>query len=182
MTVLNPTLGTKDLMGRLHSHDTLIHDLSAAAIAGQIAGLVMAVVVMLVFGLFLGKSPLYPVQVIGSLIFGEEALRGLHVPALLTGLILHQLGPSLFWGLVFGLGVYAFKLEGTIKLATLGLLVGIFSQAMDSNVLVPAAFQAMGSPDLWAREVPVAWSWAAHVVYGLCLAVYSEAERWLDRL
>jgi hypothetical protein len=179
MTVLNPSFGFKGMLGRLHSHETLTHDLSAAVIAGQIAGLVMAVVVMLVFALILGKSPLYPVQVIGSLIFGEEGLRGFHFPAFLTGLLLHQLGPSLFWGLVFGLCVYALKVEGTTQLAILGLVIGIFSQVADASILVPAAYQMMGTPDLWAREVPALWSWAAHVVFGLCLVVYSEADRWL---
>lgn len=54
-------------------------------ITGQIAGLIMAVVVMIVFTL-LGKGPLYPVQVIGSAVFGESALQGLHVGAILAGL------------------------------------------------------------------------------------------------
>src|SRR5512140_2837620 len=77
------------------------HDLATGVLAGQIAGLVMAVVVMLVFTLFLGKGPLYPVQVIGSFIYGDAALHGLNVPALIAGLLLHQLGPALFWGAVF---------------------------------------------------------------------------------
>src|SRR5437868_14592290 len=72
-------------------------------LTGQIAGLIMAVVVMFVFAVFLGKNPLYPVQVIGSALFGESALQGINIGAILTGLILHQLGPSLLWGFVFGL-------------------------------------------------------------------------------
>src|SRR4051812_11887645 len=74
----------------------------SGVITGQIAGLIMAVVVMFVFAVFLGKSPLYPVQVIGSLVFGKAALEGFHLGALLAGLLLHQLGPSLLWGFVFG--------------------------------------------------------------------------------
>jgi hypothetical protein len=76
--------------------------IAAGAIAGQIAGLIMAVVVMAVFTIFLGKGPLYPVQVIGSFIFGDAAIQGFNLPALLAGLVLHQAGPSLFWGVVFG--------------------------------------------------------------------------------
>ena len=51
-------------------------------ITGQIAGLIMAVVVMLVFTIFLGKGPLYPVQVIGSTVYGDKALHGFHAGAL----------------------------------------------------------------------------------------------------
>src|SRR3954468_17305540 len=71
-------------------------------VTGQIAGLIMAVVVMIVFTVFLGKNPLFPVQVIGSTLFGAEALNGIHIGAVLAGLVLHQFGPSLLWGVLFG--------------------------------------------------------------------------------
>src|SRR5262245_55208930 len=74
----------------------------SGVVTGQIAGLVMAVVVMAVFALFLGKSPLYPVQVIGSALLGESALVGTNFAAILVGLVLHQAGPSLLWGATFG--------------------------------------------------------------------------------
>src|SRR4051812_18174177 len=77
--------------------------LIAGILTGQAAGLIMAVVVMAVFTIFLGHGPLYPVQVIGSTVFGEAALQGYPIPAILAGLVLHQAGPSLFWGAVFGL-------------------------------------------------------------------------------
>ena len=51
--------------------------LLSGIVTGQVAGLIMAVVVMLVFAVFLGKNPLYPVQVIGSALLGEVALQGL---------------------------------------------------------------------------------------------------------
>src|SRR5882672_7044884 len=72
MTVFTPTFGSKGFMDRMHNRMTVEHDMTAAVIAGQFAGLVMAVVVMLVFGVILGKSPLFPVQVIGSLFFGDQ--------------------------------------------------------------------------------------------------------------
>src|SRR5437868_10194516 len=77
--------------------------LISGIVTGQVAGLIMAVVVMIVFAVFLGKSPLYPVQVIGSVLFGESALQGFHFGALLAGLVLHQAGPSLLWGVIYGL-------------------------------------------------------------------------------
>src|SRR6187399_1514364 len=115
----------------------------AGALSGQIAGLIMAVVVMAVFTLFLGKGPLYPVQVIGSFVFGDAALQGFHVPAFLTGLVLHQLGPALFWSLVFGLIVYKCQVNGGPALWALGAATGLLSQAVDVNLILPAAMTAL---------------------------------------
>ena len=146
--------------------------LAAGAIAGQIAGLVMAVVMMAVFTIFLGKSPLYPVQVIGSFVFGDAALQGFHLPALLAGLVLHQAGPSLFWGVVFGGILYAFDLRRGGTVVLIGALTGLASQAIDVNLVIPAAMKALHGHDIWAEQVPAFWSWAAHLVFGLGLAVF----------
>src|SRR4051812_21497789 len=72
----------------------------AGMITSQIAAVIMAVVMMLVFALFLGKSPLYPVQVIGSTVYGEPALSGLNLKAVIAGLVLHLLVAAA-WGIVF---------------------------------------------------------------------------------
>ena len=125
---------------------------------------------MLVFVVFLGKGPLYPVQVIGSLIFGDDALRGINVPAVIAGLLLHQGGPSLFWSLVFGLG-------GTPRLVALGVAVGVLSQLVDVNLLLPPIMKALHGRDIWAAEVPAFWSWAAHLVFGLSLALVFTSVR-----
>src|SRR4051794_33351175 len=95
----------------------------SGVITGQIAGLIMAVVVMAVFTIFLGKSPLYPVQVIGSPVFGESALQGFNLGALLMGLVLHQLGPSLLWGSVFGVLAKKLSVHSTTQALTIGIVV-----------------------------------------------------------
>jgi hypothetical protein len=152
--------------------------LVAGIITGQLAGLIMAVVVMLVFALFLGHSPLYPVQVIGSVLFGEAALHGFHLGALLAGLILHQLGPSLLWGAAFGL--MAAKLEprtaGSALLIGLGL--GVVTMT-GPYLLIPAVMKAMQGVDIWNREVPMFWDWAAHIVFGASFALYPMVVRKL---
>ena len=165
----------------LEGDASLNRDVLAGALAGQIAGLVMAVVVMAVFTLFLGKSPLYPVQVIGSFVFGDAALDGFHLGAFLAGLVLHQLGPSLFWGGVFG--AIAGRLEplSRVQLVTLGLAIGVASQLLDVHVLLPLLMEALHGHDLWAEQVPVFWSWAAHLVFGLALVCFPWVARRLDR-
>lgn len=154
----------------------LRRDLAAGALAGQVAGLVMAVVVMAVFTLFLGKGPLFPVQLIGSLLYGDAALAGFHPGALLAGLLLHQAGPSLAWGLAFGALVHGLGLRrGGLLLAA--ALTGLASQVVDAGLLVPAAMRALHGHDLWAENVPAFWGWAAHLVFGLALA----CQPWIAR-
>lgn len=153
--------------------------LFAGVLAGQISGLIMAVVMMLVFTVFLGKGPLYPVQVIGSFIFGDQALQGFHFPAFLAGLLLHQLGPSLFWGVVFGIAAYVLKVNSGGSLVALGVVVGLLSQVIDVNLIMPVAMSSLHGHDIWAEQVPAFWSWAAHLVFGLGLLVYPRVLRRL---
>ncbi|HTL11280.1 MAG TPA: hypothetical protein VL588_02250, partial [Bdellovibrionota bacterium] len=98
--------------------------LLAGIVTGQIAGLIMAVVVMAVFTIFLGKGPLYPVQVIGSALFGESALQGINVSAILAGLVLHQAGPSLLWGAIFGFAASRLSIKTPADALKIGLAMG----------------------------------------------------------
>lgn len=154
------------------SASTLVRHLAAGAIAGQIAGLIMAAVVMAVFTVFLGKGPLYPVQVIGSLVFGDAAIQGFNLPALLAGLVLHQAGPSLVWGVAFGGALHALGVHRGGAVVLLGAMAGLASQVIDVNLVVPFAMKALHGHDIWAEQVPAFWSWAAHLVFGLGLAVF----------
>lgn len=160
--------------------NTLARDALTGALAGQIAGLVMAVVVMAVFTLFLGKGPLFPVQVIGSIVFGDAALEGVHVGALLAGLVVHQAGPSLLWGLVFGVLVHETHARRGAKLVLLGLAVGVASQIIDVELLLPPIMTALHGHDIWAEHVPSFWSWAAHVVFGVGLLSFPWVARRLS--
>jgi hypothetical protein len=150
----------------------------AALITSQVAGLIMAVVIMLVFTLFLGKGPLYPVQVIGSTIFGENALHGFHLAAFITGLLLHQ-SVALAWGLVFAIFAKIFNID-TLK-ASMGLgLVVAFMSMLDTYVFVPAVMNALHGVDIWNREVPIFWNWAAHAVFGLSYGLFPKIRNLLS--
>ena len=159
---------------------SLKRDLWAGVITGQISGLIMAVEVMAVFTIFLGKGPLYPVQVIGSFALGDSALQGFNVPAILAGLALHQLGPSLFWGVAFGVAVYALDLRRGAGMVALAAVTGLLSQAIDVNLILPVAMNALHGHDIWAEQVPAFWSWSAHLVFGLGLALYPWVYRRMN--
>ncbi|WP_374077581.1 hypothetical protein [Bdellovibrio bacteriovorus] len=148
-------------------------------ITGQIAGLIMAVVVMLVFMIFLGKNPLYPVQVIGSMVFGESALQGLHIGAILAGLILHQLGPSLLWGVIFSLLAKRLSVQTSKEALRLGLIVGVLAMA-GPYVLIPFMMKTLHGVDIWNREVPMFWDWAAHIVFGASFVLYPMIQKELN--
>jgi hypothetical protein len=148
-------------------------------VTGQLAGLIMAVVVMIVFALFLGKSPLYPVQVIGSALLGESALQGTNILAILAGLVLHQAGPSLLWGALFGILATRFDINSTKTAAALGLIVGLISMT-GPYILIPTLMNAMHGVDLWNREVPIFWDWAAHLVFGLSFVLYPTVQSKLS--
>lgn len=157
---------------QLPSHTSVRKDLTAAALTSQLAGLIMAVAMMAVFTAFLGKSPLYPVQVIGSFVFGDAALVGFHLPAFLTGLVLHQAGPSLLWGLVYGLLVYKAQPTTGAGFVAIGVGLGIASEMVDVMFVVPAFMNARFGHNLWAENVPRLWDWTAHVVFGASFALF----------
>ena len=165
------------MAGGTLTRGSLRRELAAGVISGQIAGLIMAVVIMAVFTVFLGKGPLYPVQVIGSFIFGDAALVGFQWPAFVAGLLLHQLGPALAWSLVFALVIHRLGVSRGAGLVAIGAAIGLASQAVDVNLVMPRAMTALHGHDIWAREVPAFWSWAAHLVYGLGLATFPWAYR-----
>jgi hypothetical protein len=158
----------------------LSRSLIAGVLAGQVSGLIMAVVVMAVFTLFLGKGPLYPVQVIGSFVYGDAALQGFHAPAFLMGLVLHQLGPSLAWGLALGLAIRVLGVRSGARFAALAVGIGLLSQVLDVNLIGSRAFIYLHGHDIWAEQVPAFWSWAAHLVFGLGLLVYPAIEKKLS--
>jgi hypothetical protein len=148
----------------------------AGIVTGQIAGLIMAVVVMIVFTVFLGKNPFFPVQVIGSTLFGAEALSGIHVGAILAGLVLHQLGPSLLWGVLFGFLAKKFSIGTTKEALGTGLIIGLISM-VGPYLLIPFVMKTLQGVDYWNQQVPLFWDWAAHIVFGASFALYPKVLR-----
>jgi hypothetical protein len=161
----------------IHDTSTVGRAFAASLVTSQAAGLIMAVVMMLVFAIFLGHGPLYPVQVIGSIVFGEAALDGLQWSAVLAGLVAHML-VALAWGVVFGVVATRVDLSAAPKAAIAGVIVAIVSM-IDVYLIVPPVMTGLHGADIWNREVPIGWDWAAHMVYGLSYGLYPMIERRL---
>lgn len=143
----------------------------SGVITGQLAGLIMAVIVMLVFGVILSTNIFYPVQVIGSMALGPSALNGFNIVAVLTGVILHQLGPSLLWGIVFGFLAAKFEISSAKQSLGLGLFIGVLSM-VGPYFLIPALMNFFHGTDYWNQNVPMFWDWAAHLVFGASFVLY----------
>jgi hypothetical protein len=148
-------------------------------VTGQVAGLIMAVVMIIVFTAFLGKAPWYPVQVIGSMAYGESALPNFHFGALIAGLLLHQLGPTLLWGFVFGLLAKKFSVHTTGQALSFGLALSVVAM-VGPYLLIPFLMNALHGVDIWNREVPMFWDWAAHLVFGASFALYPAVAKKLE--
>ncbi|MEZ4273477.1 MAG: hypothetical protein R3C68_19190 [Myxococcota bacterium] len=99
----------------------------------------------------------------------------------MTGLILHQLGPALVWGVLFGIAVNRLDLRTSSILIPLAVVTGLASQVIDVNLIMPAAMQALHGHNIWAEQVPALWSWAAHLVFGLGLLVFPRIATRLNR-
>jgi hypothetical protein len=167
------TVATTEKLFATERSKTLV----SGIVTGQIAGLIMAVVVMIVFTI-LGKGPLFPVQVIGSALLGESALQGTNISAIIAGLVLHQAGPSLLWGIVFGMLAKKLAIETTAQSLALGLGVGVLSM-VGPYLLIPTLMNALHGVDIWNREVPIFWDWAAHIVFGASFALFPTVSKKL---
>lgn len=140
----------------------------------------MALVLVVAFPLLLGRSPLFPFSLFGALILGRPAVEEPGAASMMVGLFAHQTGPSVFWAKLFGMGVgYAQRPLRLRSCLLAGACVGMVAEALDVYVLLPPVSKQLHGTDFWARYVPHAVGWAAHLAYGLTLgAIYW---RWQAR-
>lgn len=156
-------------------------ELLAGAKAGQVAGFAMAATLMVLSGVFLGKGLFYPLELIAASVLGSDAIGRLDAHTLLVGVLVHQLGPALAWGIVFGAVVWLFKPVGSVQLMMWGLLIGMIAQIVDVYVLLPLlsgelsgrvpVFGPLQHENLWAR-MPIAANCLAHLIFGVSLSLY----------
>lgn len=152
------------------------YEVFAGVLSGQVAGLIMAAVMVFVFAVVLGTGPLYPVQIIGSMALGRTALEGTNWAAVALGVLLHQLGPALFWGFIYGLLASKFSVKTSMEALMLGLGIGCLSM-IGPYYLIPFLMNSMHGEDLWNLNVPMMWDWAAHLVYGASFIFYPKILR-----
>src|SRR5690606_24745738 len=108
------------------------------------------------------------------------ALSGLHIGAVLAGLVLHQLGPSLLWGTAYGLIAAKADLQSGNNALLIGLGLGVVSM-VGPYLLIPFLMNTLHGVDFWNQEVPILWDWAAHIVFGACFVLYPKVRSSLSK-
>lgn len=149
-------------------------DLTGSILGGQLAGLAMMGALSIGFYFFSPVGLLSrPLQIIASVFAGDVALEPPGgIGHLFVGLIAHQLGPTLFWSLVFGVLSSRLRARKRPQVSLLlGLFIGAAAYVLDVLLLVPWVARNLNGHDLWGENVPAAWSIGAHFVYGLALGV-----------
>ncbi len=160
--------------GRASEHPRRAHNnLIASMISGQLAGLVMMGALSLSFALLRGLPYGYALQAAAAVFLGDRALDEASPGPLFLGAVAHQLGPALFWSLVFGLIAGPLDLRRRSALAlSVGLVLGALAMVVDVYLLLPLVARALGGDNGWTESVPRLWDWTAHLLYGGALGFF----------
>jgi hypothetical protein len=154
----------------LSKRGAMVTRMGAALIAGQVAGLLFLVCLMVALKLVAGRPLLFPLHVIGALLLGPGALEHPTAGTALLGVAVHQLGPSLLWSALYGvIAATATERLDLNKSMMLGFILGGFAVVLGVYFVLPELQRAVTGASLWDRNIPKVWSWVAHGVYGLSL-------------
>lgn len=137
---------------------------------GVIAGIIMAVFWTLVFGLFMGRGFLTPMQLVGAHAFGPEAVAGTHWAAFVFGVFLHLMMTAA-WGVAFGIAAHALKAHAWPALVPLGILAGMAMQTVGYIILSPSYFILVFDYNLWRMNMPPGTDWLGHMIFGGALGL-----------
>jgi hypothetical protein len=162
-------------VGHASRSPVLSRILVAGAVAGMIAGAVMAMYAMMASATFLHQGFFTPLYGIASPLTGSGAMKtsmqqGLYFtfgPALL-GLILHMMMAAIF-GIVFALIVRAARLRGAAVVA-LGVVYGLVIMGVMSVVVLPIL--GIGS---MPGTIGLPSFTMEHLHYGLVLGIWANA-------
>lgn len=166
------------LLGRACTRPRLI---GTALVSGQLAGLAFAAWLVLAHGTVLEpRSWLWPLEVIGAQLLGEDLLGGTRW-LWFVGLVVNQVGPSLAWSLVFAWFALSPSFPGGLpRCLLLGLGIGLMAQFVDGFFLTPLVGDFLQESNAWHRQLGWFWRWSAHLAYGLSLgfSFASLLPRW----
>jgi hypothetical protein len=146
--------------------------LVASVIASMVGATLMAIVLTVAFLRYDGRPLYYPLQIIGTFLFGDVSLISPRWEIYPTAAALH-FGVCAFWGLAFAFAATRLRVDKSIGGSImLGLVVGTASQIVDIDLIAPALQNRLWGHDLWSENVPPVFSWLGHIVFGLSFAVF----------
>ncbi len=157
------------------------HAMKGAIVTGQIAGLITAVAFMLLYALFTEANPLYPIQVIGSFILGQEAVSQFSLSAVIVGVIIHQGIIALAMGLIYGAIARSFPITRYSTALAVGLGLGVVSM-IGPYIIYPAIMVGAHGVDLWNGNIPIAFSWITYLIMGASFVLFPKiAEKMSEK-
>lgn len=138
------------------------------AIAGLIAGMVMAMWAMIVTAVT-GAGLLAPPQMIAEPFFGPFHPGAVHLAAFVVGLMIHMMF-SIVFGIIFGLIWQKIALGGFVALLG-GMIYGLVLWALMGYVVGPIVGSHI------AQEMPSGAWIAAHLMFGGVLGLWPATRR-----
>lgn len=149
---------------------------AASVVAGLIAAMMgaalMAVVMTVAFLRYDGRPLYYPLQLIGTFLFGDVSMIAPRWEIYPTAAAL-LFGTCGLWGLVYAFVASRLRVTASVGGALLlGVVVGLASQLVDIDLIAPALMNRMWGHDLWIENVPPVFSWLGHIMFGLMLGSY----------
>lgn len=149
--------------------------------ASLIGGVVMAVVMVVAFMTVEHTSFFYALRPIGTFLYGDRMLVA-PTPAMYAGAAAFHFGVCAIWGIVFGFAATVLRVDKSVGGAlALGIVIGLASQILDSNMIAPALQNRLWGTDLWTATMPPLFSWLGHLAFGVMffVAPYLFHRLWL---
>jgi hypothetical protein len=149
---------------------------SASLVAGVIASMIgatlMAIVMIVAFTRYDGRPLYYPLEIVGTFLFGDISMLSPRWEIYPTAAALH-FGVCAMWGMGYAFAATLLRVDKSIVYALLlGLVVGQTALLVDIDLIAPALQNRLWGHDLWTENVPPIFSWLAHVVFGLSLGFF----------
>ena len=146
--------------------------LVAGVIASMIGATLMAVVMTVAFLRYDGRPIYYPLQIIGTFLFGDLSVIAPRWEIYPTAAAL-LFGTCAVWGIGYAFAATRLRVDKSIGASlVLGLVFGLASQLVDIDLIAPALMHRLWGHDLWIENVPPMFSWLGHVVFGLSLGSF----------
>lgn len=146
--------------------------LTASVIASMSGAALSALVMVVAFMRFEGRPFFYPLQLVGTFLFGDLALSAPRWEIYPTAAAFH-FGICAVWGIVYAFCATMLCVDKSIwgSLA-LGLVVGMAAKLVDVDLVAPSVMTRLWGHNLWAESVPPVFSWLGHIVFGVSLGVF----------
>jgi hypothetical protein len=146
--------------------------LVSSVIASMVGAALMTIVLTVAFMRYEARPVYYPLQIIGTFLFGDLALKAPRWEIYPTAAAL-LFGVCAVWGIVYAFAATQLRVDKSVGgSVVLGLIIGLASQIVDVELITPTVMNRLWGNNLWAENVPPIFSWLGHIIFGLSFVVF----------